>query len=269
MERKKNMAFIQCSFMSKVLNLKTNMNVILPHDGKCDKSVKPAVLYLLHGITDDHTVWSRYSSIERYVRDKNIAVIMPTVYNGFYTDTKIGYNYLKFCAEEVVDLCADMFGLSKEREDTFVAGLSMGGYGAFRLALEYPEKYCFAASMSGALDIVSICDTRRDNADINDPTVRDIINDFGIEGAKRGSRQDLFFLADEVSKTDTKPVLRQYCGTEDFLYVPNQNMKKHIEGLGFDYAYSEKSGAHTWDYWDSVIHEVILEMEKMCPKIKG
>lgn len=259
------MAFIQCAFASKILGMKTNMNVILPYD-ESDRTGnnRPAVLYLLHGITDDHSVWARYTGIERYVRRKDIAVVMPTVHNGFYTHTKTGYDCLKFCAEEVVDAATAMFNLSDRREDMYIAGASMGGYGAFRLALEYPEKYAYAASLSGALDIVQICKTRRGDPGVSDLMVRDIINAFGEGGAEKGSREDLTALAAEVARKDVKkPVLRQYCGTQDYLYLVNQSAKNAFEGLGFNYAYYEGEGGHDWNYWDKCIQHVLAEIEAM------
>lgn len=260
------MAFIQCAFTSRTLNMKTNMNVILPYGGYgCENRDKPAaVLYLLHGITDDHSVWMRYTGIERYVRGKNIAVIMPTVQNGFYTYTKTGYDYLKFCGEEVVDAAVKMFGLSAGREDTYVAGVSMGGYGAFRLAFEYPQQFSYAASLSGALDIVQICRMGRAAREVNDMMVRDVVNAFGEEGVQSGGREDLLALAAKVSENAAKkPVLRQYCGTSDYLYTVNNDAKKVFERLGFDYRYYEGEGNHEWGFWDKCIQSVLEEIIHM------
>ena len=152
------MAFIQCGFFSEVLGLSTSMNVILPQssagqigmEGK-SFSEKHHTLYLLHGLSDDHTIWMRRTSIERYAASLGIAVVMPAVHRSFYTDMANGYNYWTFVSEELPAIARSFFPLSDAREDNFVAGLSMGGYGAFKLALRCPDKFAAAASLSGAL----------------------------------------------------------------------------------------------------------------------
>ena len=262
------MAFLQCGISSDILGMKTNMNVLLPQDNVRQSREAVLVLYLLHGHTDDHAAWSRFTGLERYVRDLNLAVVMPTVHNGFYTNTEIGYRYFDFCTQELPELVSAMFHVSSAREDTFVAGLSMGGYGAWRLALARPEQYCYAASMSGVLDLAGECEQRRNDPDVSSDFMRDIINAFGPEGALYGSESDLLFLADRVNASSgPKPILRQFCGTEDFLYESNQNAKKHVEALGFDYTYWEGPGAHTWDFWDSCIQKIVKEIASINPKV--
>ena len=116
------MAFIQCGFSSEILGMKTNMNVLLPQDTARQSKQAPPVLYLLHGHTDDHAAWTRFTGLERFVRELNLAVVMPTVHNGFYTNTEIGYRYFDFCTQELPALVGSMFHVSTAREDTFVAG---------------------------------------------------------------------------------------------------------------------------------------------------
>jgi S-formylglutathione hydrolase FrmB len=136
------MALIHCNFFSEVLKLSTSMYVILPQrtqnqigmQGTVKKDKHPT-LYLLHGLSDDHTIWLRRTSIERYVANLGLAVVMPEVHRSFYTDMVNGYNYWTFISEELPEIARSFFPLSDKREDNFVAGLSMGGYGAFKLAL--------------------------------------------------------------------------------------------------------------------------------------
>ena len=100
--------------------------------------------------------------------------------------------------------------------------------------------------------------------------MRDIVNAFGPEGAAHGGECDLLHLADQVSASGgPKPILRQYCGTEDFLYESNQCAKRHIEPLGFDYAYAEGPGEHTWDYWDARIVDILEEIKRINPDVIG
>src|SRR5919108_3091874 len=147
----------EVKFFSEVLGFFTSMHVLLPQrtlaDAKAKRTPKYRTLYLLHGYSDDHTAWQRWTSIERYVDGLELAVVMPAVHLSYYTDIAYGGKYWQFISEEVPAVVRDIFPLSSERKNNFVAGLSMGGYGAFKLALTHPERYAAAASLSGALDI--------------------------------------------------------------------------------------------------------------------
>src|SRR5213080_4930690 len=116
----------------------------------------PPVLYLLHGLSDDDTIWLRRTSIERYVAPLGLAVVMPQVHRSFYTDQASGGNYWTFLSEELPELVGTLFRVSQRREDTFVAGLSMGGYGAVKWALRQPDRFAAAASLSGGLDVAAL-----------------------------------------------------------------------------------------------------------------
>lgn len=250
------MALIHCDFYSEVLGVVTSMNVILPQkmisQADSHKKEKYPVLYLLHGLTDNYTGWQRKSSIERYVSEMGLAVIMPDAGRSFYTDMKHGYKYFTFITEELPKIAKQFFPISDEREDTFVAGLSMGGYGAFKLALSCPEKYAAAASLSGALDMVY----RIKSNEIEDTS--EIENILGDLNSIENSKNDLFYLTKQVIASEgPKPKLYQCCGTEDFLYKDNQNFKSFIENSSLYYTYQEGPGAHEWIYWDAEIQKVL------------
>ncbi|MFD0818010.1 alpha/beta hydrolase, partial [Micromonospora zhanjiangensis] len=154
------MALMRCDFFSETLGLNTSMTVLLPQRtatqigmSGATRDGDPPVLYLLHGLSDDDTIWLRRTSIERYVAPLGLAVVMPQVARSFYTDEANGNRYWTFLSEELPELCRSFFRLSDRREDTFVAGLSMGGYGALRWALRAPHRFAAAASLSGALDL--------------------------------------------------------------------------------------------------------------------
>src|SRR5690554_3728055 len=161
---------------------------------------KYPTLYLLHGLSDDHTIWLRRTNIERYVSNRGIAVVMPAVHRSFYTDMAIGYKYWTFVSEELPDIARSFFPLSDSREDNFVAGLSMGGYGAFKMALRCPEKFAAGASLSGALDLSKVVERHFDE-------FRTI---FGSPEKVKGSEEDLFYLAEKMAKSHgDKPELFQ------------------------------------------------------------
>jgi S-formylglutathione hydrolase FrmB len=253
------MALIHCDFFSEVLGISTSMCVILPQNTRSqigmagsEKKEKYPTLYLLHGLSDDHTIWQRRTSIERYVSDLGLAVVMPAAGRSFYTDMKHGYKYFTFISEELPEIARQFFPLSEKREDTFAAGLSMGGYGAFKLALSCPDKYASAASLSGAVDMGA----RFRSNEVLDTT--EFENVFGNLNSFDGSENDLYALAKKVLASDgPKPKLYQCCGTEDFLYEDNKSFKKFIEGTDFDYTYEEGPGVHEWAYWDAEIQKVL------------
>ena len=243
------MTLFQCDFHSNVLGMAMTMNVILPGSPTAGKY---PVLYLLHGLSDDHTIWQRRTSIERYAEEYGIAVVMPNVHRSFYTDMKQGLPYWRYISEEVPSLVQAWFPLSAERERNFAAGLSMGGYGAFKLALRCPERFAAGASLSGALDMVN----RWGNDD--DALEAEFRRIFGSHEKLQGSRDDLMHVAEALAASDRpKPRLFQCCGTEDFLYDMNVRFRDHARGLGYELTYEEGPGDHEWGYWDTNIQRVL------------
>lgn len=246
------MAMMHVRFQSDILG-SSSMTVILPQrvslnrkaeDGKVEKW---PTLYLLHGLGDDESIWLRRTSIERYADNYSIAVVMPNAHRSFYTNMHHGHNYWTFFSEELPAIARSMFPLSDRREDTFVAGLSMGGYGAFKLALGRPDLFSAAASLSGALDVASL----------NLP--EDYYNNlFGGPEAVPGSENDLFHQAEQLVRSDQlKPRLYQCCGTEDFLYEHNVRFRDHVKRIGLELDYEEEPGQHEWGYWDTKIQRVL------------
>lgn len=254
------MALLHVDFFSEVLGMCMNMDVILPQQTKNQigmngiiREGKIPTLYLLHGMSDDHTIWQRRTSIERYVSELGIAVVMPTTHLGWYTDTTFGMNYWTFISKELPEICRSFFPqMSERREETFAAGLSMGGYGAIKLGLAASDTFGYAASLSGALNIG---DTVREKDDSKRCFWEGIFGD--LEKVK-GSSNDLLHLADEL-KASGKPLPKLYiwCGTEDFLYESNQIALRHFTDLGFDLTYEESTGSHRWEYWDEKIQSVL------------
>jgi len=251
------MALIHCDFKSKVLDLSTSMVVILPQlePSQSGRRRKYPTLYLLHGLSDDHTAWQRWTSIERYVESLGLAVVMPAVHRSFYTDMARGYRYWTFVSEELPALARSFFPLSDARRDNFVAGLSMGGYGAFKLALSHPDRYAAAASLSGALDIVRVASGGDEDDD--DDWRDEMQGVFGDLDEVAGSDNDLFHLARWVARSRVRPRLYQCCGTEDSLYADNVRFKKLAESVGLDLTYEEGPGEHEWGYWDRQIQNVL------------
>jgi S-formylglutathione hydrolase FrmB len=259
-------ALFHCNFKSEILDLSTAMYVIVPErplariqKPRQGKDRKYPVLFLLHGMSDDYTIWQRRTSIERYAEALGLAVVMPAVGRSFYTDMAHGGKYWTFISEEVPAQARWFFPLSAKREDTYLAGLSMGGYGAFKLALSYPERFAAAASLSGALDI---CELTRVGLPDWQAEMQDI---FGDPGNVKDSPCDLFCLAQQIAQMDgPKPRLYQWCGTEDILYPGNVRFHQLAGQLGLDLTYSEGPGDHTWGYWDVQIDKVLTWIYREC-----
>ncbi len=249
------MPLIHCNFFAETLGLCTSMYVILPQRPLAEMQTSPQpkvpTLYLLHGMSDDHTIWLRRTSIERYVERRNLAVVMPAVERSFYTDMAKGGRYWQFISEEVPAVARALFPLSDQRQDNFVAGLSMGGYGAFKMALAHPERFAAAASLSGA---VGIADVHRHG---DQRWMEELTNIFGDLALLPGSANDLRFLAGQAAQAAEKPRLYQCCGAGDFLIEDNRRYRDFIQPLGFDYTYAEGPGEHTWAFWDEYIQKVL------------
>lgn len=239
------------------------MNVILPQatqgqigmTGKV-RAKKHPVLWLLHGMSDDHTIWARRTSIERYVAETGLAVIMPAANLSWYQNMVTGPAYGTFLREELPAIAQSFFPLSTARRDNFVAGLSMGGYGAFLLALSQPERFAAAASLSGALDAAGMAAERA----ANDIHVRQVFQSaFGDLEKIAGNSADLFATAKKLVKSGVKPpALYSCCGTEDFLLPGNRSFAAHAKKIGLPLEYEEHVGpGHSWDYWDRQIQRVL------------
>lgn len=245
------MAYLIVQFYSDVLALQTSMSVILPEKTTRIPNMYPA-LYLLHGRTGDHTSWMRNTSVERYVSDKEIVIIMPEVHNSYYADMEYGPDYFKFLTEELPLIARSFFHIDPDRESTFICGLSMGGYGAFKAALQYPETYSTAGSFSGPLDLSS---RMRIGIENDEPGIEKMfISCFGKGVNIEGSENDLFFLAKKALSTKRRlPILYQCCGIDDFLYQGNRRFLDFCRENSIALTYEEGPGGHDWDYWDGAI----------------
>jgi putative tributyrin esterase len=256
------MILSEVNFFSETLGLGSTMFLLLPQRPLAEAGKKTQkklrVLYLLHGRSDDHAAWQRQTSIERYVEGLNLAVVMPAVHRSFYTDMVHGGNYWQFISEEVPAVVHSLFPFSSDRKDNFVAGLSMGGYGAFKLALTYPERFAAAASLSGGLDLSYT--VREDNPRNDAGRLAEFRTIFGDLSKVPGSKHDLFALAKKVSKGPVKPRLYQCCGTEDFIYSQNTHFRDVASKLPLDLTYEEGPGDHNWAYWDKMIQRVLAWM---------
>jgi S-formylglutathione hydrolase FrmB len=241
------MALIRCDFFSEVLELGTSMTVLLPQEPAAGP---PPVLYLLHGLTDDHTAWTRNTSIERYAAVRGLAVVMPQVHRSFYADERHGLKFWTFLSEELPTVIDRLFRVSALRQETFVAGLSMGGYGAMKWALRQPERFAKAATLSGALDLAYSYrwDLR--------PHMRELVERVFADRPVAGTGDDLLHLLGAADPAEL-PELMLRCGTEDHLRAQNERFVAACaeHGIALDAGFGP--GAHEWAYWDREIPAVL------------
>lgn len=252
------MALLETRFDSQVLDLSLGANIILPEHPEAWKE-PPAVLYLLHGLSDDHTIWNRRTSIERYANRYNLVIVMPDAYKSFYCNMAHGSDYLGFLADELPMLIQRWLKVAADPQHTFIAGLSMGGYGAIKLALERPGQYGAAASLSGALDLAAHI-----GDDFNETRARTFEAIFGDLAELSGSQNDLIA---QVRKLKTAPDTDFYacCGTEDYLYEDSITFRDTAREKGLRLTYEESAGEHKWGFWDVYIQRVLewLPTEKL------
>jgi S-formylglutathione hydrolase FrmB len=205
------------------------------------------VLYLLHGLSDDHSAWLRYTSVERYAAAAGLAVVMPAVNRSFYANERTGGRYWDFIAEELPEIVGNFFRISRDPAQTFVAGLSMGGYGAMKLALSHPERFAAAATLSGALDLDELS-SRPERIELFERIFGDSIPDDA----------NVFTLLENADAA-TLPRIHVSTGTEDApgLVKGNRRFVAALEAKGADVTSDFRPGEHVWSLWDTLLPEVI------------
>lgn len=248
------MGIFSGNFYSESLAMTTRIQVIFPdvsNDVTPVNTGTPRVLYLLHGLGGDCEEWTRFSKIEYYAKKYNFIIIMPQVQRSFYCDAAYGPRYFTYIADELPAICSRWFRLEGARENTFIAGESMGGYGALKAALSRPERFAAAASLSGVLDYGAL--SRRilsgEWEDVLPQELRGIHGETGLPEKK----DDLLALVRQTVPHPLRPRIIQLCGTEDFLYEDNQTFRAAAEEAGYGITYLEGPGDHEWPYWDKAV----------------
>ncbi len=253
------MVSLQVQCHSSILRTDVPIQVLLPQPSEEASSTGPTagksgipVLYLLHGLSEDQTAWVRHSSIERCVEPHGMAVVMPAAGRSFYTDMRRGAGYGQFIADELPFLMKRLFRLSDKREDTFIAGHDMGGYGALKTAIAHPGRYAAAASLSGALDLRTLYEVP------DDEIRQELLQVFGTWSECVAGRHHLPEMLERAVREGTElPRLFQCCGTEDFLLKDNRMFASTAGRLGSGLAYLEGPGEHDWPYWDSMLPRML------------
>lgn len=256
------MAYFSGSIYSKALDMDTHVSFVLPYDKPAENQKKPCkVLYLLHGISNNSDSWVRMTSVERYARKYGFALVFPEVQRSFYTDMEKGLAYFTYVAEELPAFFSENFAISNARKDTFIAGLSMGGYGALKVALSKPETFGACASFSGAVDLLALKqEMMKSTSALQIAEMKAIFGD----DLEIKPDNDLFYLLNKVASLpiEERPKIMVTCGTEDFLYEHNQHFKHVAEALPVDFIYEEWEGTHEWNFWDQSVEKALYFFNK-------
>ena len=247
------MSQISAQIMSASLGFRTHLEVIIPQN----EAPATKVLYLLHGLSDDCTAWCRQTRIYDYACQNNYIVIMPEVQRSFYSDMAHGSQYLTYVTKELPEICERLFNIRHTRENTYVAGLSMGGYGAAKCALTRPEFYVACAGFSGAMDMKGRVETTKNDDQLMLPEMKAILGESLIYPDK----DDLFYLADQAAKLAQKPRMLVICGDADFLIEDNRRFDAHLKTLNYGHTYLEWPGEHTWCFWEKCLPETFKFFE--------
>lgn len=248
------MGMLHFDYLSQVLGYHTNLYFILPactHEGKAPA----ATLYLLHGGAGNGMDWMRYTSIERYADKYNIAVVMPEVDGScFYADMKYGYDYFTYLTEEVVAVAEGLLPVNKEPYKRLVAGLSMGGYGAFKWAFNRPDFFGAAANLSGISFIMDIFGGNGFAAKDAEDKCGPVAQNWGSLEELRGSMSDSKEWIDKAVREGIKlPKLFAAIGTEDYSYKLSCDYLRYCKEQGIEVHYEEMPGQHEWSVWDTMI----------------
>ncbi len=251
--------YMHCNFHSCVLRMNVDVLVLLPENDrmkqfaeKTKKPVKYQTLYLLHGFTGDYMTYIRTSNIERYADEHQIMVVMPSVYNSAYTDMKYGLDYFTYLSEELMDFIERTLPSSPRREDRFVAGMSMGGYGAYKFGLSCPDKFCAIGGVAGSYHA-----EYRYQGKVN--TVSTLCEAlYGDPPAITPEIHDIFTMMKNLKEKGVElPRMYTCCGTEDRRYQDSVDLIKFAEEIGVPLVFEDGPGRHDSIFFDEYIQKIL------------
>jgi putative tributyrin esterase len=228
---------MQINFWAESLHNRRNMTVLLPDEAKGDGPWP--VLYLLHGMSQDDSMWCRLTGIERYVEPLPLIVVMPDGGRGLYSDAVHGYPFETHIIKDVIGFVDRFFPTIAERRGRAIGGYSMGGLGAVKLAFSHADLFCSVVGSAGAYDLerwLALPDCGEE--------AKLILGDDPV-----GGPNDVFRLAEQMER-DLWPAIRIECGTEDYLLSTSRKLHEHLERLGIPHDYAELPGPHSLSKWD-------------------
>lgn len=236
------------SVYSEALEMDTGITIITP---KLKPSSPPAVAYLFHGLSADNGMWSESSLLPVFAEEYNAVFVMPEVGRSYYFDLRHGQKFFTYVADELPEIVASQFGVSRRREDTAVIGASMGGNGALRVAFARPERFGMCCAFSSGLlymrehieRLKKMNNWKAVAAVFGPQREADFRCMFGEELDVRPEEQ-VSWWAEKAAASSLRPRLYTACGTEDPFHKQNTRFRDDLRGLGFDFVYEEWPGAH-------------------------
>ncbi len=268
------MALIRADIFSRSLMRTVPITAVIPvdnvrfaHEKQRPIDLPYKTLYLLHGLYGSNMDWLVGSDVFLLSQAYNLAVIMPAGENAFYVDNAAsGEKYGSFIGEELVDLTRRLFPLSHRREDTYIAGLSMGGYGALRSGLKYGDTFSKAAGLSSGFIFKMMLDSDNSSEDYTQ-TRHYYESMFGNLDKIPGSENDCVSLIKQARTAGRLlPDIYMAIGTEDFLLAANRDMKKQFEDLKVNLTYVEEFGDHDFNFWNRQLKSVFEWLPLETPK---
>lgn len=263
------MSLVHLNFESQYLRCKTDVHVLLPDRPKdppmeakdfYTSGKKYKVLWLLHGTYGDYSCWVRKSMVEVYARENNFIAVMPSAMNSFFSNWEdshmMGYRSFDYLTEELMPLIYNWFPASSAREDNFIAGLSMGGAGAEKYALNHPDKFAGAAVFSWApVDTEQYIQKKENLRELSDRFVA-LVDNAGGMGRFLNSYENVWGLVGEAAKRSDMPRFYYTIGKQDFLYENYMAFKGYAQKVGFHALFEEVDGfAHEWRFWDLALQK--------------
>ncbi|CAN5324714.1 alpha/beta hydrolase family protein [soil metagenome] len=254
--------FIESRHKSPVMKREMPYRVILPVNYDKNKNERFAAIYLLHGRFGHYNDWTDKAKISEYAKQHNFIIVMPEGGDqGWYTNSvsKPEDKYESYFFEDLIPEIDKKFRTLSDREHRAIAGLSMGGYGAFKYGLKHPEKFVLAGSFSGALDAPL---RMKDNPNLS----QSIIDAFGEDDNPARKTNDLYGFINNAS--GELPFLYFVCGTSDHLFQANRNFVAFLTEKKVPHEYRQMPGAHTWEFWDTEVQEFLRIADRMILKKK-
>ena len=270
------MAVFQFTFYSESLHRNTEVTAAIPVGGPVFPGQPPRpttpfrLLILLHGYSGSHGDWLKGVNLDQLASMHHMAIFCPSGENSFYIDDVIRDAYYEqYICRELPKFVRETFRISDKREDTFIGGLSMGGYGAIRNGLKNPDVFGGILAFSSAV----ITDGLSKMPDTAPPQNGQggmgmshsyFVHTFGKPSAILGSDVDPRALAKKLMDSGAeKPRFYMACGAEDFLIESNRSLHQHLESVGYPHKYTEGPGTHSWEYWNLHITEGLKWLDEL------
>nr|WP_309100984.1 alpha/beta hydrolase-fold protein [Fredinandcohnia onubensis] len=243
------MALLNVKYHSEILGMPVEMAVLMPQSFTENRKTFPT-LYLLHEMGDGHTSWLRKTSLERYIDDLSLAIVMPAGHTSYYTDTYHGKPYFTFITEELPAICENMFPLSQSKNERFIAGNGIGGYGALKAGLSAPDTFILAAAFSSPIDIMRI---------VNRIDKQKAVDIFGRVDEIINSSENLYVAAENLQNANNPlPEIYLSCNAENGLFEENESYNTYLSNLGVKTTFKKTMDEQTdWKHWDHSLEKFI------------